>query len=260
MELVGAVARKRGDADRLAVEAAVTSRAAQLGERCGLFHVPSVVRLDRSAGLLETARVDGLRTLMELAVGGASHVGPLCERLGAATATVHAQLALEPEWCREVPPDLADASVRQVVLHGDLTASNVGWTPDDRLVILDWSAAPSIPRPATVGPPQFDLLWFSTFFFRTRPLGRLAGWRPEEWTGAFLDGYARAGGDADAGRLLRYAERVRPFLEADYAAELARRARGVRRLPYRAWRALGWRRWRRFLVARASQGTSGASA
>lgn len=248
MELVGAVARKRGSAADLAVEADATDRAAALGERSGAFFVPPVVRFDPQAGVLETQRVDGFQSLMELAVARDPVVRALCAQLGRAMALVHRELPAER--AAPVSPAVLRAEDGAVAtIHGDLTASNVGYDrARDRLVILDWSAAPALAEPATIGAPYFDLVWFTSFWFRTRPLTALTGWEPEAWSDSFLAGYEAGGGSVARTMLRRYALSARPFMAEDYRRELRRRAHGARWLPYRVWRAMGWRRWERYLA------------
>jgi hypothetical protein len=260
VELVGSVARKRGVAAHLAVEADVTARAAALGTRSGLFFVPPVIWFDAATGVLETERVEGFRSLMELAVLRDPVVGALCSRLGRAMALVHRELGVD-RTVQVSAPVLRSEGGGVGAIHGDLTASNVGYDRDhDRLVILDWSAAPALAEPVTVGTPYFDMLWFSSFWFRTRPLSALAGWTPEVWSREFLDGYCSAGGAVTVSGFRRYALSARPFLREDHHRELVRRARGVRWLPYRVWRAMGWRRWERYLARLAAADGRGLSA
>ena len=250
MVFSGDVARKRGPADRLAIEAAKTSAAAAVGARSGRFHVPAVVRLDAAAGVLETERVHGFVSLMQLVLRRDPRLPGICERVGRALAEIHAELRLPEAMRIPLPAPLAGDPADTCVLHGDLNGSNVGYDPAaDRVVIVDWSAAPALGVAATVGSRYFDVLWFSLFFFRFRPGRALGGWSPERWAGAFLAGYA-AGSRAFSMEPLRaYHARARTFLTDDLRAEQARRARGIRGLPFRLWRQLGWRRWEKFLAS-----------
>jgi len=67
MEIVGEIIRKTGEADTLAIEAAKTSKAFDIGKDCGLFYVPKVINFDAKAGVLEFERLDGLVTLLDMA-------------------------------------------------------------------------------------------------------------------------------------------------------------------------------------------------
>lgn len=248
MEFSGDVARKRGPGDRLAIEAAKTRAAADVGARTGLFHVPAVVRFDAPAGVLETERLHGFVSLLQLVLRRDPRLLGVCERVGRALAAVHAELRLADELRMPLPPPLAGEPADQCVLHGDLNGSNVGFDPDtDRVVIVDWSAAPALGIAATIGSRYFDILWFALFFFRFRPGSALVGWSPERWAGAFLAGYADESGRFSADALRAYHATVRSFLVDDLRREQARRGLGLRGLPYRLWRRLGFRRWEKFV-------------
>jgi hypothetical protein len=256
MEFSGDVARKRGPADRLAVEAAKTRAAAGLAARSGAFHVPALLRFDAEAGLLETERVHGFVRLIDLAARRDPGLLDVFARAGRAVALVHAELRLEGAPSIPLPGALAGEPGDACVLHGDLNGANVGYDPtQDRVVIVDWSAAHALEAEATVGSRYFDVLWFALFFFRFRPGRAWRGWSPEAWAGAFLFGYARAAHGAFSPDGLRaYHARVREFLLEDLRRETARR-RGLRGVAYRAWRALGWRRFERFLAVATDPAT-----
>ena len=259
MEFIGDIARKRGDPDRLAVEAAKTTRAASVGAGSGRFHVPAVVRFDAAAGLLETERVSGFVSLMNLAMRRDARLTAICRRVGEAVAEVHAGMRLGPIRRVPIPGAMAGEPADECVVHGDLNGSNVGYDPStDRVVIVDWAAAPSLSVAATVGSRYFDVLWFALFFFRSRPITALNGWSPERWAAAFLAGYGAATPAYSADALRAYHERAQPFLSQDYREERDRKGRGIRWLPYRVWQRLGWLRWERFLAtlstARATAG------
>lgn len=249
MELVGTVARKRGDPARLAVEAAMTTAAVAVAPTG--VRVPAVSRFDAAGGLIETERVEAFTSLMSLASAGDPRVEALCARVGHALAHFQSHLVVPPEHEKLLPPPFAGRPDERVPVHGDLNGSNVGFDPDsDRLVILDWSAAPSLGSAGTMGSPYFDPLWFALFFFRFRPFGAGMAWTPERWAGAFLDALAASDARFSAARLRDFHAEVRAWLADDLRAELARRARGIRWLPYRLWQRAGVRRWERFLETR----------
>ncbi len=251
MEFDGEVARKRGPAERLAIEAAKMRAAAELGARSGAFFVPAVLRFDAGAGVLETERVPGFVRLIDLVTRRDPGLLSSFARVGRALAVVHAELRLRDAPNIPLPAPLAGEPDDVCVLHGDLNGSNVGYDPtQDRVVIIDWSAAHALEGEATVGSRYFDLLWFAVFFFRFRPASAWLGWSPEAWVGAFLSGYARAvGAGFSAAGLRAYHERARGFLLEDLRREQARQGSGLRSVAYRAWRRLGWRRWEKFLAA-----------
>jgi len=250
MEFSGDVARKRGPADRLEVEAAKTPRAAFVGARTRRFHVPAVVRFDAATGVLETERVHGFVSLMQLALRRDPHLVDICRRVGEAVAALHADLQLPDALRLPLPATIPSDPAEECFLHGDLNGSNVGYDPaTDRIVIVDWSAAHALGVAATFGSRYFDILWFALFFFRFRPGTALRGWSPERWVDAFLEGYAAVSGTFSADALRAYFERTREFMTNDFRAEQARRGRGLRGVPFRIWRQLGWWRWERYLAA-----------
>ncbi len=250
MELIGDVARKHGPADRLEAEVTKTTCAAKVAARTGRFHVPPVVGFDARAGVLDTERVHGFLSLMQLVSRRDARLPGICERVGRAIADVHAELRLPDTLRIPLPAPLVGEPADECVLHGDLNGSNVGYDPSrDRIVILDWSTAPALRSVATTGSRYFDILWFALFFFRFRPRSALLHWSPELWAGSFLRGYA-AGSDAFTVEALRaYHESIRAFLSDDYRLERERLGRGVRSVPYFVWQWVGWRRWEKFLAS-----------
>ena len=259
MEFSGDVARKRGPADRLEIEAAKTQRAAKVGAQSRRFHVPAVVHFDAATGVLETERVHGFVSLMQLAVGRDPRLVAICRRVGAAVAALHADLQLPDSLRVPLPATLSSDPAESCFLHGDLNGSNVGYDPStDRVVIVDWSAAPALGGVATFGSRYFDIVWFAQFFFRFRPGTALLGWSPELWVDAFLSGYAEVSRTFSADALRAYFERARTFMTNDYQVERSRRGRGLRGASYRVWRQLGWRRWERYLAALSDPRPRGA--
>lgn len=242
---VGDVARKQGEPTQLAREAARTVAAVAVAPPDVL--VPRVVRSD-VPGVLDTARVPAYRSLYALAVAGDPRLEARVTAAGRALA--HFQRRLRPPaWDGPVmPPPFDGPAGARVAVHGDFNGSNVGWdTAGDRLVVLDWSPAPTLGVHGDLGSRWFDPLWFAIFFFRFRPFDLRVAWRPEAWAGAFLTAYDPAPGAV--AELAAFARGVEPWLASDFAEERARRGRGLRRLPFRLWQAAGWRRWARFVAA-----------
>jgi aminoglycoside phosphotransferase (APT) family kinase protein len=188
--------------------------------------------------------------LTQLAVRRDRRLIGICERVGGALAQLHAEMRLPDALRIPLPASLASEPADECALHGDLNGSNVGYdSSTDRVVILDWSAAPALRVAATVGSRYFDVVWFTLFFFRFRPGTAIIGWSPERWAGAFLAGYAAVSGTFSADALRAYHERARTFLSDDYRAERARRGRGIPGIAYGAWQRLGVRRFEKFLAA-----------
>jgi hypothetical protein len=197
IEFAGEAVRKVGDASLLAVEATKTVRAAEIGRECGLFYVPRVLDFDRNKGVLELERLNGLETLLELAINKDARVLELMNRAGRALAVIHEQLTLPDKIKYPLPPDWMaqdsnSGSDRNVFIHGDFASVNVCLhEASGRLVILDWSAAPIVGRNPTFGSRYFDLLWFVACVFRGAPGARFLNWDVEGMADVFLRGYAK---------------------------------------------------------------------
>lgn len=95
--------------------------------------------------------------------------GPAGAVLGDLAAPLRAFLA-------ERADELRASSRRAVLLHGDFKASNLHWTPDGRLLVLDWEFA-------WAGPALMDV-------------GQLVRWSPSSaFCDAFAASYRAHGGD-----------------------------------------------------------------
>jgi len=125
-----------------------------------------------AAGLLDdalqvpapwTSALDGLREHVDaLLEGGAGR------RLGARAAAIRAL------WQRETDAMREAASV-PVLVHSDFKPTNVKWTAEGRVLVLDWEFA-------WIGPALFDV-------------GQLLRWDPPEpFVAGFAAGYREAGG------------------------------------------------------------------
>jgi hypothetical protein len=246
MEFVGNVARKTGEPSLLAVEAAKTQAARQIGESSGLFYVPKVVRFDVEAGMLEFERLEGLATLLDLAVARDSRAGELIRRAGMALAAVHEKLVLPGEMKHDLPGDWTDGGGEDVFIHGDFACINVCFhQPSGRLVIIDWSAAPLMGRMPTFGSRYFDILWFATSVFRGAPWRRLFSWDAEGMLREFLAGYSDVSA-CRADKFREYAPRIcRLYKRQTWL--VARRRTPIKAAAYMCPRALMYIRFRRFV-------------
>lgn len=196
---------KWGPPEAIAVEAAKTRRACELGRSSGLFRAPRVLAHDVAAGRLEQERMYGYHDLQRLAAyGRADH--PLWERIGAILAVIHDQL--EPEGCPagKLPSEWAAPEDREVWLHGDFNLVNLCYLESDNTVlVIDWSLSPMLAGACTRGPACLDMAWFlrSLFFL---PCRMVFPRRVEEKADRFLGGYvSRSGRDPADGHLARLA-------------------------------------------------------
>jgi hypothetical protein len=152
MEFNGRVAKKAGPLNLLEVEALKTRLGHANGEESGLFYVPKVIRLIRGTGILETEYIDNLVTLQQLAIRRDVNLLPLLNRAGRALAVIHERLVLPDENKHALSPEWMGTSADNVFIHGDYVNINLGWEPSsDRLVVMDWSAAPVTGKKATYG-------------------------------------------------------------------------------------------------------------
>ncbi len=81
-------------------------------------------------------------------------------------AFIHANLQIPAARRVPVPPGWMMGEQKPVPIHGDFNLINVSWqTTSDRLIILDWSPAPSLDFVATVGPRELDIALFLRSLF-----------------------------------------------------------------------------------------------
>ena len=191
MEFLDGIVRKTGDSSILAVEAAKTQLAGKIGHSSGLFYVPKLLKFDAEAGILEFERLEGLLALRKIATRKEPRIYDLLSRVGEALAVVHDNLVLPDELREELPAEWIDKDGENVFIHGDFDGFNVCYhEPTDRIVILDWSAAPLLNRTPTFGSRFFDMLWFVGFLFMSAENKRPFSWDAEGMSKAFLSGYA----------------------------------------------------------------------
>lgn len=225
MECRGDIVRKTGDSTILAVEAAKASRALEIGKDSGLFSVPKVVNLDTGAGVLEFERLSGLVTLLDLAVRRDERLPALLEKAGQALATVHERLILPEEMKCEMPPEWMGLSDENVFIHGDFACINVCFhEPSGGLVIVDWSAAPSVGRTPTFGSRYFDILLFISSVFHGAPWRQLLSWDGKGMARTFLRGYHSAALQIKLSKLRDYASKIGRLQRRNISA-MARRRR-----------------------------------
>ena len=206
MPLIGDIVQKIGEPSILAVEAEKASRALEIGRDSGLFSVPRVVHFDAEAGVLEFERLSDLVTLLELAARQDHRLPGLLKKTGQALAVVHEKLVLPEELKRELPPEWMATAGENVFIHGDFACINVCLhEPSDELVLLDWSAAPSVGRIPTFGSRYFDILMFVSSIFHGAPWRRALNWNAKQMAKIFLRGY---GEDVTLNRLSDYASAI----------------------------------------------------
>jgi len=232
MELMGDLVRKTGASSLLAIEAAKASRGFDIGGNSGLFRVPKVVSFDADAGRLDFEHFDGLVTLLDLAVRKDRRLAGLLEKAGKALAAIHEKLTLPETMKYELSPQWSGPAEQDVFIHGDFACINVCYHErSDELVILDWSAAPSVGRTPTFGSRYFDILMFTSSLFHGAPCRQVLSWDAPGMSRAFLAGYRSASpnvmlsGMKDHARLIcrlqrenhwRLARRKRPLPAAGY--------------------------------------------
>jgi tRNA A-37 threonylcarbamoyl transferase component Bud32 len=206
--------RKVGDASLLAVEATKTARAGEIGKESGLFYAPRVLDFDRDKGVLKLERLNGLVTLLQLAIDNDARLLELTNRTGRALAVIHEQLVLpekikcplSPEW---MASNFNGGPDQNVFIHGDFASVNVCLhEASGRLVILDWSAAPIVGRNPTFGSRYFDVLWFVACVFRSAPGMKFISWNAEGMADVFLKGYAKYSLNDISSELKRYLPQI----------------------------------------------------
>jgi len=209
MELTGDRVRKMGESSLLAIEAAKASRGLDIGKDCGLFRVPKVVNFDAEAGRLDFERLDGLVTLLDLAVRKDGRLPGLLEKAGRALAAIHEKLILPETMKYELPPGWLGSIEQNVFIHGDFACINVCYHErSDELVVLDWSAAPLVGRTPTFGNRYFDILMFISSLFHGAPCRQVLSWNAPAMSRAFLAGYRSALPSLKLSSMKPYAELI----------------------------------------------------
>jgi hypothetical protein len=168
------------------------------------------------------------------------------ENAGRALAIIHAGLQLPSEWKIPLRKEFAGGGPG-VFLHGDFNVANVCYdVPHQRLVIIDWSAAPDFGGNFSFGSRYFDLAWFCFCLFCSVPLHRITNWADEELALALLNGYALEGGVFDWAAFREYARILsRPFRTVQRGK--INRGHPFKRPAYALLQSLVWLRWQRFL-------------
>jgi len=250
MECLGDIVRKTADSRILAVEAAKASRALEIGKDSGLFCVPKVLNFDAETGVLEFERLSGLVTLLDLAVCRDERLPELLEKAGQALAVVHEKLVLPEEMKREMPPEWMDSSDENVFIHGDFACINVCFhEPSGELVIVDWSAAPSVGRTPTFGSRYFDILLFISSLFHGAPWRQILSWDGKGMARTFLKGYRNAAPQIKLSKFRDYAPKI-CRLQRKNISEMARRRQPLRAAGYVSCQTLMYARLYLFLHSR----------
>ncbi|MHC4228705.1 MAG: BUD32 family EKC/KEOPS complex subunit [Planctomycetota bacterium] len=232
MEFVGDIIRKTGESNLLAVEAAKASRAYEIGKDSGLFVVPKVVGFDIEAGVLEFERLNGLVTLLDLAVRRDRRLHELLGKTGQALGIIHRDLTLPEDMKHELPPGWMAAADENVFIHGDFACINVCFhEPSGNLVILDWSAAPMVGRTPTYGSRYFDILLFVSSLFHGAPYRRILSWDSKEMADTFLKGYGESSAEVKLNDFKDYSSKIYR-LQRENTRHLARQRRPLRAVGY----------------------------
>ncbi|MEA3226045.1 MAG: hypothetical protein U9Q07_08850 [Planctomycetota bacterium] len=247
MEFIGDIARKTGESNLLAVEAAKATRALDIGRDSGLFLVPKVVNFDADAGVLEFERLRDMATLLDLAVRKDRRLPELLVKAGQALAIVHTELTLPEEMKHGLPPEWMDSGDDNIFIHGDFACINVCFhEPSGELVILDWSGAPMVGRTPTFGSRCFDILLFVSSVFHGAPYRRVLNWDAKGMTDMFLRGYAKGAPKIELNKLKDYSSKI-CRLQRQNIRQLARQRRPLRALGYMSCQMLMHARFCLFL-------------
>ncbi|MBN2315978.1 MAG: hypothetical protein JXM79_18775 [Sedimentisphaerales bacterium] len=190
MQLIDDIFQKTGEPNLLAIEAKKAFRAFEIGRDSGLFSVPKVINYNTGAGVLEFERLNNLVTLLDMAIHKDQRLPGLLKKAGQTLAVVHEKLVLPDVMKNELPPEWMDPAGENVFIHGDFACINVCFhEPSEELVLLDWSAAPSVGRTPTFGSRYFDVLMFVSSIFHGAPWRRALSWNAKEMAETFLRGY-----------------------------------------------------------------------
>jgi len=247
MEIIGDFIRKTGESSLLAIEAAKASRGFDIGKDSGLFRVPKVVKFDAEAGRLDFEHLEGLVTLLDLAVRKDCRLAGFLEKAGRALAVVHEKLTLPETMKYGLPPEWSGPSEQNVFIHGDFACINVCYhETSDELVIVDWSAAPLVGRTPTFGSRYFDILMFISSLFHGAPCREVLSWDAPGMSRTFLAGYRSASPNVKLSGIKDHA-RLICRLQRRNIRQLARRKRPLTATGYICCQMLMNARLRSFL-------------
>lgn len=204
VELKDDVVVKTVDPGECAIEVARFEAAREVSELVGGFCVPRVLRWDEATGRIELERIRDLFALRDW-LGRRNDEREALHRAGWALGHLHERMTLSEVYAglplvQAEPGD----SESPVVLHGDFSCMNVGWSEGaGGLVVLDWGAVHSGGQTKARGPRHYDAGFFVASLLRVRPWVRSI--RSFRWrTGAFITGYAEAAHDLDPAWLRAY--------------------------------------------------------
>jgi len=247
VRVVGDIVRKTGDSGFLEIECEKTARAHELGEESGLFLAPRVIRFDPDDGELDIERLSGLRSLGHLLNDEDKRLPSFVGKAGCALAAVHAGLRLPDDLTSQLPGDWSTSQAPSCFLHGDFTLANIFvQEPTERLVILDWSSAPILDSPVTVGPTWFDIHWFLYYLYQSMPLKPRQRARADELAETFCQEYLSRDKLGVTTELIESEQtRITPFLK-DLVHHRKRERPWFKRVPFLMRQSLAYSRWRRF--------------
>lgn len=190
VKFIDNIARKNGQPDLLEIEHAKTKQAIEIGDQSGLFYVPRILNFDAEKGILDFEKLEGLKTIQQVASENSYQIKLIMDRLGRSMAIVHENMVLPESMTNKLPTYWLGSSDDNVYIHGDLTGHNVCFQENnDRLVILDWSSAPILGCYHTFGSRYFDISWFISFMFYYLPAKRILTWHARMMANSFLTGY-----------------------------------------------------------------------
>lgn len=190
IQLMGSIARKVVPSNSLIIELEKTKQASRVGEQTGLFYVPCIMGSNEKENTIDFEYIDDLCTVQELAVEGYPQLIGIFTRIGVALAAIHNNLVLPSHIKKNLPDKWMQPDQDNVFIHGDFTLLNVCFhKATDRIVILDWSAAPFMGSQYTFGSKYFDITWFVYYIFHFFPARAITRWNAKNMADAFIKGY-----------------------------------------------------------------------
>jgi tRNA A-37 threonylcarbamoyl transferase component Bud32 len=190
IQVIDGIGRKIVQPDSFSIELEKTKQAGRIGEQTGLFYVPRIMGFNEKESFIDYEYIDGLHTVQEITISNHSQLINIYTRIGAALAAIHNNLILPPEMKKNLPDIWMHPESDNIFIHGDFTLHNVCFhKATNRIVILDWSAAPFIGAQHTFGSRYFDITWFIYYIFHFLPAKTITRWRAKNMADAFLKGY-----------------------------------------------------------------------
>ena len=197
---------KTSKPEQMRIEVEKTLRARDIGENCGLFHVPKVLDFDKEKGVTVFERIHDINPVLNF-LRNTKKCNSIIEQMGISLAIIHKELTLPYDMIIKLPPEFRLEGT-EVFLHGDFNGINIGVIPKKpSIIILDWQMTSIHGGEATYGSRYFDLIWFINYLLWTPTIKYLFNIPVNKVAKLFLESYFKeASLPYDANMIIKYSK------------------------------------------------------